>query len=213
MSKEVKIIIGVGLAVAAGGFFLFTQQPKQLDPGQLVDSQALIRDTSHMTGKKDAKVSVVEFGDYQCPACATAAPILSRLREEYKNIPEVNFVFRHFPLAQHERAIVAAQAAEAAAEQGKFWEMTDKLYQTQNQWIGSVGHEPVFQTLAQELGLDVDKFRQAAESNKYSDIIKADQSDGTALEVNSTPTFFINGLKTAGFGYEELKSTIEEKLK
>ncbi len=213
MTKEAKIIIAIAVVVVAGGIFLFTRQPKPEEPGAPVDTTSLIRDTNHMTGKKDAKVSVVEFGDYQCPACAAAAPILSRLREEYKSNPEVNFVFRHFPLPQHDKAIVSAEAAEAAGEQGKFWEMTDKLYETQNSWIGPSDYQAVFSSLAQGMGLDMSRFQQDFTSHTYTDIINTDKTDGQLLGVNSTPTVFINGEKATSFQYDVLKTKIEEKLK
>lgn len=212
MGKEAKIILGIGLAVVLGGVLLFTAQPTPEAPGQSVDPQSLVRETSHMTGKKDAKVSVVEFADYECPACALASPTLSRLREEYKNNPEVNFVYRHFPLPQHKKAIVTAEAAEAAAEQGKFWEMTDRLYTAQKQWQ-SGDHAAVFLLIATELGLDVAKFKERLSAHVYSEIINTDKTDGQNIGVNSTPSIFINGEKTNGFNYDDLKNKIEEELK
>jgi protein-disulfide isomerase len=213
MTKEVKVIIGIAVVIIAGGIFLFTRQPKQEQPSGPTDTASLIRDSSHMTGKKDAKVSVVEFGDYQCPACAAAAPTLSRLRAEYKDNADVNFVFRHFPLPQHDKAIVSAEAAEAAAKQNKFWEMTDKLYETQDTWIGPSDHQAVFSSIAQGLGLDMARFQQDLENHTFTDIINSDKSDGESLGVNSTPSIFINGEKMSGFQYDILKSKIEEKLK
>lgn len=214
MSKEAKIMVGIAVAVIAGGMLLFVTSgnPQPAEPGQPADSQSLVRETSHMTGKKDAKVTIVEFGDYECPACAAAEPTMERLREEYKNNPEVNFVFRNFPLPQHKKALPAAQVAEAAAEQGKFWEMVSKLYLNQSQWIGANDHQAVFLTYAQELGLDLDKFKTGWQQQKFSAVISSDQADGVTLGVNSTPTIFINGEKMRGFAYETLKTKIEEQL-
>jgi protein-disulfide isomerase len=213
MSKELKVIMIIGVVFIVGGILLFRNQPQLENPGQPIDSESLVRESSHMTGKKDAKVTVVEFGDYECPACAAAEPTFEQLRQEYKDNPNVNFVFRNFPLPQHQKALVSAEAAEAAGEQGKFWEMHHKLYQNQAKWIGPGDHKALFLQYATELGLDVLKFSQSLEQNKYSDVINTDGSDGQALGVNSTPTFFINGEKTKGYQYDELKSKIEEKLK
>jgi protein-disulfide isomerase len=214
MTKEIKIMIGIAVVVIIGGVLLFTtSNSTPAEVGAPVDNSQLIRSNSHMTGKADAKVTIVEFGDYECPACAAAEPVVERLRTEYKDNPEVNFVFRNFPLPQHRKAMVSAEAAEAAGEQGKFWEMSDAIYINQAKWIGSNDHMAVFERLAQELGLNVDQFKQSIAQEKYSEVIRADKQDGDSLGVNSTPTFFINGVKTSSFQYDELKSKIEEQLK
>lgn len=215
MSKEAKILIAIAGVVVIGGVILaifFNPQPKE--PGQAIDSQSLVRDTSHMTGKKDAKVTFVEFGDFQCPACAAAAPNIEKLMDDYKGNDNVNFVFRNFPLDTiHPNAHIGSEAAEAAGEQGKFWEMYKVLYEKQTEW--SVASSPIdyFVSYAQQLGLNVDQFRSSVTARKFSDIINTDYSDGEKAGVNSTPTIFINGEKTNGYQYDELKSKIEEKLK
>jgi len=214
MSKELKIIIGIGLVVIVGGIILFTQgNPQPVEPSKSADSKSLVREGSHMTGKLDAKVTIVEFGDYECPACATAEPIIERLRQDYKDNANVNFVFRNFPLSQHQKALTSAEAAEAAGEQGKYWEMHDKIYLNQNAWVGTGDHQAIFLSYAKDIGLDVAKWKQSWEQNKFADVIKTDQSDGVSLGVIATPTFFINGEKTDGFKYDNLKSIIESKLK
>lgn len=213
MTKEVKIILIVSVVVVLGGVGLFLAQPKQAEPGKPVDSKSLVRDTSHMTGNKDAKVSVVEFGDFECPACAAAEPIIEQLRTDYKDNKDVNFVFRNFPLPQHTKALISAEAAEAAGEQGKFWEMHDKIYANQESWVNSNSHEAMFEQYARDLGLDVGKFKESLQSNKFNSVIAADKADGESLGVNSTPTIYINGEKAEGFGPDVLKSAIEAKLK
>lgn len=213
MTREIKIIIIIGVVVLFGGVLLFLSQPKAIAPTQNVDGSKLIREGSHMTGNKNAKVQVVEFGDYECPACAQAAPILSRLRTEYGSNPDVNFVFRHFPLPQHSKARASAAAAEAAAKQGKFWEMTDKIYELQARWTGGQDHDAVFANIARDLGMNVDSFRSDKNPALYEDVINADKGDGESLGVNSTPTIFVNSEKAASYQYDYLKSKIEEALK
>lgn len=158
----------------------------------------IIREDSHMTGDKNAKVTVVEFGDYQCPACAAANPIVKQIISDYKNNKDFNFVFMNFPLAQHANAQISAEAAEAAGEQGKFWEMHDKIYESQNKWNNVANPLGIFVGYAQQLSLDTAKFKQAIQENKFKDIIAADASKGTELGVNATPTFFINQEKLPG---------------
>lgn len=212
MTKEIKIVIGIAVVVIAGGILLFKQQPSNEAFDAAADAGVLVRETSHATTTGDAKVTVVEFGDYECPACAAAEPAFEQLRQEYQGDQNVKFVFRNFPLPQHQKALASAAAAEAAGDQGKFWEMHDKLYQNQQAWTGAGDHVALFTQYAKDIGLDTAVFTQAWQQNGHAGEIKADQQDGETLGVNSTPTFFINGKKTNGYSYNELKSTIEQGL-
>jgi protein-disulfide isomerase len=132
---------------------------------------------------------------------------------------KVKFVWRYFPLPGHKNSVIATQAAEAAGEQGKFWEMNDKLFENQHLW-GNEQNLPseqdanaMFVQYAQEIGLNTEQFRQAIESKKFTDKIQRDQRDGQALGVNSTPTFFLNGKKSPGIPtYQQLKQMIEAEL-
>lgn len=211
MSTETKIISGVGIAFFA---FLAVLIYKTGGESQVTaDPALLISPSSHMTGKKEARVNIVEFGDYQCPACAYANSIVQQLITEYKDNPEVNFVFRNFPLPQHSNSMVAAEAAEAAGAQGKFLEMVDTLYKNQNEWSGNPKILELFAGYAGKLGLDVKTFNDSINQKKFQDVIIQDRSDGQALGVNSTPTFFINGEKFAGaLSFESFKNKIDEKL-
>ena len=211
MTKEAKIISGVGIVF----FVLFAFLIYKTNTGTIVvaDPTLLIGQGSHMTGTKDAKVNVVEFGDYQCPACAYANPIVQQLIEAYKDNPNVNFVSRNFPLPQHSNAMVSAEAAQAAGAQGKFWEMSDMLYENQNEWSGNPKALKVFIGYAQKLGLDIKAFTDSINQKKFQDVINKDRSDGQALGVNSTPTFFINGEKfEGGLSFDAFKKKIDEKL-
>lgn len=215
MSKEAKILIGIAAVVVVGGIFLSLKaNPQPTDPGQAVDSQSLVRDTSRMTGKKDAKVKIVEFGDYQCPACAAAAPIIKQVLEAYKDNPEVSFVFRNFPLESiHSNARISSEAAEAAGEQGKYFEMYYKLYEKQTEWASDPNPLEKFVGYAQELGLNTDQFRQRVSQQFARDLINTDLADGEALGVNSTPTFFINGeISRKVLSFEDIKAKVDAAL-
>ena len=215
MSKEAKILIGIAGVVVVGGVLLaifFNPQPKE--PGSKVDSQGLVRDTSHMTGKNDAKVTIVEFGDFQCPACAAAEPNVEKLMSDYKGNDNVNFVWRNFPLDTiHPNAQIGAEAGEAAAEQGKFWEMYKALYEKQTEWSELPDPLDKLVNYAQDLGLDANKFRDEVSTRRFSDVISADVKDGNSLGVNATPTIYINGEKMDSYQYDPLKAKIEEQLK
>lgn len=215
MSKEAKILIGIAGAVIIGGVLLaIFANPQPIDPGAPVDTTSLIRENNHMTGSKDAKVNIVEFADYQCPACKAANPVLKRLVEEYKDNPNVNLVFKNFPLDSiHPNARISAEAAEAAGEQGKYWEMNELLFANQEQWSTNPSPLDIFVGYAQQVGVEnIEQFRDSVQIRKYNEIISADVSDGQSVGVNSTPTIFINGEKMESYQYDTLKAKIEEKL-
>lgn len=215
MTQESKILIIIGvitLAIIGGGtFFLDKSSTKQPTPAAKVDQNILVRPDSNKTGSDSAKVTLVEFADFQCPACGVAYPTVKQVRENYQG--KINFVFRHFPLPQHKNGLKAAEAVEAAGEQGKFWEMDDKLFTNQDKWGESTNAMDYFLTYAKEIGLDTDKFKASVDANKFAEKIKKDQQDGVAAGVNSTPTFFINGSKIVGAPtYEEFKTQIDAEL-
>jgi protein-disulfide isomerase len=161
--------------------------------------------TNHIQGKGSAGVTLVEYGDYECPFCGDYFPTLQQVLSEYSD--KIHFQFRNFPLTgPHPNAFAGARAAEAAALQGKFWEMHDKLYnenvpyyiaqrqgQTYNTWINSQDPLSYFAQYAQALGLDVNKFKADYASTKVNDTINADMKVGTQLNITGTPTFYLDG--------------------
>jgi protein-disulfide isomerase len=157
-------------------------------------------------GNPKAAVTLVQFTDFQCPSCAQHHPILERLLNEYGD--NVRLVVRDFPLSQHANAMKAAEAAEAAREQGKYWEYTDLLYRNQ-----SALQIDKLKQYASSLGLDRVKFDAALDSGKYSDRVQRDVAEGDRLGVDSTPTFFVNGRLVSDSSYAGLKSRIEAELK
>ena len=147
--------------------------------------------SSHIFGKGNKKVALVEYGDFQCPACAQYYPVIKQIKEKYKN--DITFQFVNFPLPSHQKTFAAHRAAEAASLQGKFWQMHDLLYENQNSWVESADSYPLFESFAQSLGLDIAKFKQDFESPAVNDVINADKQAGLKLKVDSTPTFFLEG--------------------
>ena len=173
-------------------------------PAPLVYKIAI--DDQPLKGNPDASVTVVEFTDYQCPNCAAAQPTLERLIAEYGD--RVRFVVRDFPLTQHADAEKAAEAAEAAREQGKYWDFTAILFRNQS----SLKPEQLKQ-YARVLGLDLAKFGAALDSGRFADKVQRDLNDGERVGVNGTPTFFINGLRATDASYETLKAALDAALK
>jgi protein-disulfide isomerase len=165
----------------------------------------------NVKGATDAKVTIVEFSDYQCPACRAYAPILDQIVKEFPN--DVRLVYKHFPLKTiHLRAESAAKAAEAAALQGKFWEMGSLLFQNQDAWSRQNGNS-VFVTYATELGLDTQKFSTDIESEAIREAVNEDYKYGLSLNVNSTPTIYLNGKKILNpNSYEEFKTLVQNEI-
>ncbi|HEX8283997.1 MAG TPA: thioredoxin domain-containing protein [Pyrinomonadaceae bacterium] len=157
-------------------------------------------------GNPNAVVTVVEFTDYQCPTCAAAQPVIERLLSEYGD--RVRLVVRDFPLEMHPEARAAAEAAEAAREQGKYWDFTAILFRNQS----ALKPEQLRQ-YAQVIGLDRAKFDAALETGKFSDKVERDLIEGQRFGVTGTPTFFVNGRRAKDGTYESLKAAIEAALK
>lgn len=177
-----------------------------------VNADILVRPTSHKLSTASGGVTVVEFLDFQCPGCGAAFPAVEKLRTEYDG--EITYVVRNLPLTQiHPNAMTAARAAEAAAEQGKYVEMYQKLFENQSAWAEAENAAEIFLGYAQELGLDVTKFTADVDSDVVTDRIKRDVSDAEELGVEGTPTFFIDDKKFTGkTSYDGLKTAIDKAL-
>lgn len=157
-------------------------------------------------GKADAPVTIVAFTDYQCPSCAAMHPELERLVKEYGD--KVRLVTRDFPLSQHAEAFKAAEAAEAARDQGKYWEYIQILLRNQ-----SALTVDKLKGYATELALDRTKFDSALDSGKFAESVQRDIEDGTKLGINGTPAIFINGRRVSAHGYDELKAIVDAAFK
>jgi protein-disulfide isomerase len=161
----------------------------------------------HAEGPEDAPVTLVEYGDYQCPYCGAAYPIVKRLQKALGK--KLRFVFRNFPLTQaHPYALLAAETAEAAALQGKFWELHDLLFEQQ----ALLGPD-IIPTWAERLGLDLEKLGNDIAQGVVEERIREDRQGGIRSGVNGTPTFFINGARFDGLpDYGSLLAALESEL-
>ena len=167
------------------------------------DDVIIIEPKEMFVGRKDAPVTLMEFGEYESEECAKANEVVKQLLEEYEG--KIRFQFRHFPLTLiHQRSLKASESAVAAGQEGKFWEMHDKLYETQSSW-GEVtsNQQSLFEGYAQELGLDMTKFKQDYVSKETSDRINRDISSGNQFKITGTPTFIVNGEKIELPGYQD----------
>jgi protein-disulfide isomerase len=158
-------------------------------------------------GPSGAKVTLVAFSDFQCPFCSRAVPVMKQIEDEYKG--KVRIAFKQLPLPFHDKAHLAAEAALAANEQGKFWQMHDKLFANQQAL-----DRPNLEKYAEELGLNMAKFKAALDSGKFKAKVDADAKEGADVGATGTPTFFINGTKVVGAQpFETFKTTIDAELK
>src|SRR5213082_3532088 len=144
----------------------------------------------HARGRADAPVTLVEFGDFQCPPCANLSDPINQLERDYRS--RLRVVFRHFPLANHQHAREAALASEAAGLQGRFWEMHDLLYREQSVWSKAPDVRTLFNAYAGMLGLNIDRFKKDMESEQAKARVESDEQQATTHAVRTTPTIFIN---------------------
>lgn len=159
----------------------------------------------HIEGNPDATVTLTEYSDFQCPACASFEPALEGVMEEYGD--SIRFEYKHFPLPIHSSAMPAAVAAEAAAQQGKFFEYHDLLFTNQQAWSNSNTPNVLFIKYAEDLGLDVETFRRHMNAPILRDKVRDSVAEGRELQVTGTPTFFLNGEKMQ---YETFQDFIEQ---
>lgn len=200
-------ILGLTAALLVGVSFLLS---KPIENSSVkIDQQKLVFGAAHVLGNENAPVTVVEFSDFQCPACRSATVTLDGVLEKHEG--EIKFIYRHFPLTSiHKNAMAASIASEAAGEQGKFWEYSKALFDKQDAWEKLGTPQDLFVNLAKEVGVtDLDKFKNEIGKQAKRDLILADMSLGNQLGVDATPTFFVNGEKVSTNG---LKLAIEKIL-
>ncbi len=171
-----------------------------------------LNDSDWKRGNPDAKLVLVEYSDFQCPACAVYFPVVEQLLKDYPD--KVLFAYRHFPLTQiHKNANLAAYAAEASGKQGKFWEMYEKVFQSQKLWSDAGNAKQIFLGYAKDMFLDETEFLQDLESNVVKEKVFKDYQTGLQYQVGGTPSFFLNGKRIKNpAGYEAFKKIIEQEL-
>ncbi len=216
------VIIGGVLAIAIGGgtlLFRSARQPRQ-QPAATIPNTLTVpprmepgAQPPHVRGTSAAPVEIEEFGDFQCPPCGQVHPMLKKIEADYGS--RLRVVFRHFPLANiHKHAVDAARAAEAAARQGRFWEMHDLLYENQLKWSVATDVRALFVEYARTLGLDTEQFKRDMDAMDVNSRVIADQRRGASLGVTGTPTMFLNGreVPTASVTNDGLRAAIDTAL-
>ncbi len=166
------------------------ESPSSTDTDADLDS---VTELDWMRGSNDAQAILIEYSDFECPACAAYYPLIEEVISAYGD--SLLFAYRHFPLTQHQQAKSAAYASEAAGKQGKFWEMHHIIFENQSQWAGKKNASELFESYAEEIGLVMEQYRTDVESDAVRDAVDEDFRGGLRANVNATPTFFLNGEK------------------
>jgi protein-disulfide isomerase len=178
------IIAGI---VIFGGLVVFN---KKDSTGTVDTSNA--QPTQHTVGAGNKKVTLIEYGDFQCPACGQYFPIVQEIKKKYGD--DITFQFRHFPLVNiHPNAMAAHRAAEAAGKQGKFFEMHDALYAQQQSWTNATSPASIFESYAQQLALNMDQFKSDVASAETNAVINVDIEEAKKIGAVGTPTFVLDG--------------------
>lgn len=200
------VIVGITILIVVRPW----EQAVTASETELTAADTLAADTHILDDAGEGAPVVVEFLDFECPSCALVYPTMETLRAEYAG--EVTFAVRYFPLAAHQNAYPAALAAEAAAQQGQFEVMYQRLFETHSDWAGTDDAAATFRGFAEDLGLDMDAYDAAVADPATGDRIEADYEAGVALGVQSTPTIYIDGEQLELTQIDDIEAGIEAAL-
>jgi len=203
------VSIGAIVAFLIGAYFL-TNKPKEIVTH---DSLKKVSDDDRIKWSDEGKHVLVEYSDLQCPACGAyhdfiKSEIESESSGEPKITENITFVYRHYPLPSHGNSEISAQAAEAAEKQGKFYEMIDLIFESQDKWSNEKNPEEFFTNLAKNLELDEEQFVSDMNSQEVKDKIEADKASGDLIGIRGTPSFFLDGEKIDVRSYDDFKEIL-----
>lgn len=200
LTSETKLFIGIFAFTAiiiAIAMIIMTR------PAKPIAKELLILPTTHTKGPKDAPVWLVEFSDFQCPACKAFSGVVTDLSKKYPD--KLLIAYRYFPLDIHPQSVPAAIAAESAGKQGKFWEMEQMLFANQDRFSNALYTE-----LATQLGLNVDAFTASIQDPATKQVVTNDTTYGNSIGISATPTFFLNGVKLSLLAPADLTKEVEK---
>lgn len=211
--KLSKIVIGLLILAGLGyGGFRFFQWINAPQP-EVTQAEIDVAGDEWIKGNPEASVTLVEYSDFQCPACKNYFPLVKRLSEELPQ--DLRFVYRQYPLTSiHRNAFASAKASEAAGKQGKFWEMHDLLFENQDSWSTDSNPDDKFEGYAGEIGLDIEQFKTDYDSDEVKDAVNEDITTANRLGFSSTPSFTLNGRRIENpRSYDALKQLIEDEIR
>lgn len=205
----ISAVLVIGVTAIAAWQIATGKSPQPHVAGTLTEAVGI---SDHTKGAAAPKATLVEYSDFQCPACGMFYPLVEKVFADHKDT--LAFTYRHFPLPQHKNALAAAYASEAADKQGKFWEMHKMIFESQRDWSDSDTAVQTFEKYAADLKLDIAQYKADRDSKATKDRVEHDSATGTASGVNSTPSFYLNGKKLANPKSEaEFIAIIEAALK
>ena len=216
-NKKIFYIALGALAVAGIAFLSYTtMKPSAPTSFQLDSAIALVPNQGHVMGSDSALVEVVEFADFECPACGQFASLTKPdVVTRFVNTGIIRFRFVDFPLQMHPNARAAHLAGWCAGEQNKFWEMHDAIFSVQDRWSGYATRRPnrVFSDLAKQVGVNMDQYESCVSSNKYAGQIQANVDEGIKRQVGGTPTFFIGRMRVSDpLSFDEFKRYVDQAV-
>ncbi len=212
--KKIAIWGGVILFLAIGvwGIYAASTQPSPATQSTSI-TMPKVTTSDFQQGSPNAKATLVEYADFQCPACKAYYPVVKQLQKDYGD--KLHFVYRFFPLENvHKNAVASSEAAYAAGLQGKFWEMHDRLFETQDAWAGLTDPTGTFAGYAKDLGLNVDQFKKDSNSDAAKKFVDTQYQTALNMGLQGTPSFFLNGKFIDNpQGYQPFKTLIDNTLK
>jgi protein-disulfide isomerase len=185
------LVAAVAVLTVGAGVMLYRAKRAVMTSSAHPGANSMALKPEHVRGETKAPVTLEEFGDFQCPACGTVAAMLGAIEAEYGS--KLRVVFWNFPLAMHKHGRESALAAEAASQQGKFWQMHDLLYEKQSAWSTLDDVRPLFEQFATQLQLDVERFKKDYASAEVATRVDRQREYGVSRGVKNTPTIFVNG--------------------
>ncbi|SRR5258708_1530248 len=198
----------IAIIVAFWAIIQFTGSSQ--DSSKLITKIPQVTNNDLQTGPKNSKVTVLEYADFQCPGCGAYHPIVKKILQDFNG--KIHFIYRTFPLTNvHQNALVSAEAAVAAGDQGKFWQMHDMLFEHQSDWAMTQNPQSIFDGYAEKLGLNLEQFHKDSTDPKTKKFIMDEENAGLSVGINSTPTFFINGKQIESpQSYDAFKQVIND---
>lgn len=211
--KSIGIWTGIGVLFIITIWGLISLVNKNsANPSQVGTVPSISKDDQVLGAADSVKVTLIEYADFQCPACAYYAPLVKQLEKDFGD--DLLIAYRHFPLISiHKNAMPASQASFAAGKQNKFWEMSDLLYANQKTWSDSAKAKDLFTEYAKELNLNIDQFTADFNADSTKKFILEQMNSGISIGINATPTFFVNDKKIENpRSYDAFKSIIQNAL-
>lgn len=213
LGKEIffwtAVVGGIALVVAGMIYLVSLQRIPSSAEALTIDN--VVENDDWVLGNRDAKVTLIEYSDLQCPACASYHSVVKQIATDFGD--KIAFVYRHFPLPNHQHAKTMARAAEAAGKQGKFWEMHDLIFESQSDWSSKGNVTETVVAFAKQLELDEAKFVADFESGEIETEVNEAVSEGRSIGISYTPTFFINGVRIQNpNSYAEFSTLLNEAI-